>query len=440
MSSHESILSSKKRQIFKTYLYDSLGWDNDIDVQSFESRITRVSRELGFTDIEAFIKSLENKKTDTKVIQAVAREFSVNESYFFRDYRFFEQFKRYIIPRIIEKQEYQLNIWSVGCCRGEEAYSIAMMLRSEIPDIEKWDIYILGTDVNPDNLDMAKKGIFNKWSFRQIPEFYMKQYFIPLGEKYKIHTSVKNMVDFKYHNIIRETLSCTALNGKGYDLILFKNVLIYLEKGKAKNTVSALFTMLKEGGYLATTPTEYSSELFDFVHSHCASDEWIIQKPYESKHGQSLADPKKNLYQYFSESETDNNVLEMADAFIDTTLLKIEKKYTSKQMPSKEEKEKDDHLYYYYNALKMLKSGETEKAKTSLLKSIYLDKDFVVAYIALGNILKKEEKQESAMKYINKAKAILEEMPPHDEVALTGGIMAINLLGMLNTIKGGVIG
>ena len=88
----------------------------------------------------------------------------------------------------------------------------------------------------------------------------------------------------------------------------------------------------------------------------------------------------------------------------------------------------------------MLKSGETEKAKTSLLKSIYLDKDFVVAYIALGNILKKEEKQESAMKYINKAKAILEEMPPHDEVALTGGIMAINLLGMLNTIKGGVIG
>lgn len=420
-------------KIVQNYLYKNLGWDIDINEKTYEESMKRVSKALGGVNLDTLLQNLENQKNDTKIIQAFAREFSVGESYFFRDPNFFDLFEHHIIPEMIKKNNYSLNIWSVGCSRGEEAYSVAMMLHKNIPNIEKWNLIILGTDVNTHLLEKAKEGIFQKWSFRAIPDFYMKKYFQPLGEMYEIHPLIREMVHFTYHNITSGQPVSIPSNVKKFDLIIFKNVLIYLKDDKAKTVTKNLFSILNEGGYLATTPVEYGPEIFDFPHSNCCSSAWIIQKPYESN--QPFNVPEAKYDDHHHGDIADNREYRTYDDVIDL-LLSVEKKNS----PTKKVLEKNEPYTYYLDALRMIESGDTKGAKTSLLKSIYLEKHFVVGYITLANILRKEEKYVESLKHINRAKSILKQMASQDEVPLTNGLMVKDLLMMIDTIKEESIG
>lgn len=404
------------------FLTQNLGWKIDIDTQSFESKISHVFKELECKGNNSCIQFLENRQSNAEVIQAFAREFSVGESYFFRDTHFFDQFEHSILPQIREKNERRLAIWSVGCSRGEELYSVAMLLRRMIPDIDTWNLYLLGTDVNTHAIGSAKQGVFNQYSFRKIPETYMR-YFKPLHENYELHSEIKKMVRFEYHNLMSDPSACLPSDGGEFDLILLNNVLIYFEPQKAKGAAERLFSCVKEGGWLATTATEYSMGVFDFSHSQCLSDGYIIQKVSKlplsaiavSGELDSLEDdtkkPASNLYE--------EGIAHSLQAEQRNETLDDNQKHT-----------------YYHNALKMVESGEQEGAKVALRRALYLDSSLVMAHIVLGNILKKEGKSEAAMKHINNAKTALQRMQPQEEVELSDGIMASDLLAMLNAIQG----
>lgn len=405
------------------FLTQNLGWKIDMDTQSFESKISHVFKELECKEDDSCLRFLENRQSNAEVIQAFAREFSVGESYFFRDTHFFDQFEHSILPRIREKNERRLSIWSVGCSRGEELYSVAMLLRRMVPDIDTWNLYLLGTDVNPYAIGSAKQGIFNQYSFRKIPETYMR-YFKPLHENYELHSEIKQMVLFQYHNLMSDPSACLPSDGGGFDLILLNNVLIYFEPQKAKGVAERLFSCVKEGGWLATTATEYSMGVFDFPHSQCLSDGYIIQKvstlplsviAVSGAIDSSEDDTKKPASNLYEEVITHSLQAEQRDETIDDN-----KKHT-----------------YYHNALKMVESGEQEGAKVSLRRALYLDASLVMAHIVLGNILNKEGKSEAAMKHIMNAKAALQRMEPQEEVELSDGMRASDLLTMLNTIRGG---
>ncbi|MFA6196035.1 MAG: CheR family methyltransferase [Sulfurimonas sp.] len=394
------------------YLFQNLGWNIDIHEPTFEAKLGRICKELGFDVLKFCVESLKNEETDTKVLQAFARQFSVGESYFFRDLPFYDYFEHTIIPQILQKNERTLSIWSVGCSSGEELYSLAMILRNTIPDIGMWNLYLLGTDVNPHAISKAKKGLFNKYALRQIPKQYMN-FFTPIDHEYQIDPSIKKMVHFRYHNIIDEPYSCLPQGGERFDLILIKNVLIYFDLKKAAEVTDSLFNLLKEGGHLATTPAEYGEGVFNYPHAKYLPDISLIQKDFK---------PTQEMLILKNEPDT----LEIA---IDNMFKSVPKS----EQPIMNEKDKYTH---YHDALEMLKIGDSEKAKVYLKHALYLDKNLVMAHILLGNILKKENKLESAIKHINNAKAILFHMPPQEVVELSDGIMANDLLFMLNSIKG----
>jgi chemotaxis protein methyltransferase CheR len=290
-----------------------------------------------------------------------------------------------------------------------------MILRKMIPDIDRWNLYLLGTDINMDAIEKANKGIYTKFSFRQTPELY-KGYFKPsTGELLEIDSAIKKMVHLKYHNIINGTYSCLPPNGDKFDLILIKNVLIYFDVQKAKTVVDSLFTLLKDDGYLATTPAEYSMGIFDFANSKCSPDGYIIQK---------LSKPKDEIVIHHEEPEITETIIE--------NLLELQSKNGSQEVIF----ESEDKYSCYHNALEMLKNGDNHSAKTFLHKAIYLDKDFIMAHIVLANILKKEKKFQSAIRHINNAKAQLAKIPSQEVVEFSDGIMAADLLFMLNFIKG----
>ncbi|NJN55680.1 MAG: hypothetical protein HC804_13575 [Anaerolineae bacterium] len=98
----------------------------------------------------------------------------------------------------------QLRLWSAGCATGEEAYSLAILLRELIPDCAQWRISILATDINADYLAQARQAVYSDWSFREgRAQSYRSRYFTPVNQNgrdgYELHDEVRRMVTFAPH-------------------------------------------------------------------------------------------------------------------------------------------------------------------------------------------------------------------------------------------------
>src|SRR5207247_2070102 len=106
---------------------------------------------------------------------------TVGESYFFRDQPLLDVFAGELLPQLIRERRAQgqlrLRVWSAGCSSGEEPYSLGMLLKMALPDIERWDIGILATDINPRLLAKAAAGRFTEWSFRGMPAAIRRRFF-----------------------------------------------------------------------------------------------------------------------------------------------------------------------------------------------------------------------------------------------------------------------
>ncbi|MGR3280501.1 CheR family methyltransferase, partial [Acaryochloris marina NIES-2412] len=102
-----------------------------------------------------------------------------------------------ILPDLIEQQrlayatgsipQLALSLWSAGCSSGEEAYSLAILLKDLIPDYSEWQISILGTDLNLVSIDRARQGIYRNWSFRQTKPRLKSNYFDAVSTGWQIH-------------------------------------------------------------------------------------------------------------------------------------------------------------------------------------------------------------------------------------------------------------
>ena len=113
-------------------------------------------------------------------------QLTIGESYFFRDQGQMTLLKQQILPELIAHKKVQyaeglavpsLRIWSAGCSIGEEPYALAILVKQLIPDCDKWNILILGTDINPESIEKAKRGIYHPWSFRLVNPDLQRWYF-----------------------------------------------------------------------------------------------------------------------------------------------------------------------------------------------------------------------------------------------------------------------
>ena len=126
-----------------------------------ERGIVAAARQFGLPDAQACAHRLLSAPLTRSQIETLASHLTVGETYFFREKRSFEALEQYILPALLHAREHterRLRIWSAGCCTGEEAYSIAMLLDQLIPDPEKWNVTILATDINPAFLGKAAAG------------------------------------------------------------------------------------------------------------------------------------------------------------------------------------------------------------------------------------------------------------------------------------------
>ena len=172
------------------------------------------AREHGLKDAEEYAQWLLSAALTRREIETLASHLTVGETYFFREKRSFEILEDEVIPELIrvhQRGDQRLRIWSAGCCTGEEAYSVAMLLDKMIPNLFDWNVTILATDINPKFLESASLGIYGEWSFRGIPPGIRERHFVSLSDgKMQISRRIRHMVSFSLLNLAEDALPFPA--------------------------------------------------------------------------------------------------------------------------------------------------------------------------------------------------------------------------------------
>ncbi|MEO0768164.1 MAG: CheR family methyltransferase [Cyanobacteria bacterium J06649_4] len=187
-----------------------------------------------------------------------------SESYFFRDRGQISVLKHHILPELIMRKfaEKKLVICSAGCSRGEEPYSLAILLSELIPNIEEWEITVLGLDINAESIAYAEAGRYRQWSLRGVSPQQRSLYFRQQKQHYCIAPKFHSMVTFHPLNLVSDPFP-NDMNG--VDLILCRNVFIYFDAAAIATVINKFYQALQPQGYLLTGHAElYGQDMQPF--------------------------------------------------------------------------------------------------------------------------------------------------------------------------------
>lgn len=181
----------------------------------------------------------------------------VTISKFFRDRKVWEYLRDEILPEILSDKP--VSIWSVGCCNGEEAYSLAIISEQPAKEsggyVTSTDINILATDRNEQVLRRAGKGCYPAGALKELTDEEISTYFRKLDdeneEDYQIEERLKETIEFENRDIQE------SLPDRTFDLILCRNlVFTYFTEERQAEFLDKLKPRLKERSYLVIGSNE----------------------------------------------------------------------------------------------------------------------------------------------------------------------------------------
>ncbi len=224
---------------------------SETNYQALKYFIPRRLSELKLSFTEYLNLLVDDHKNHGSEIKALLDEVTVQETYFFRDSGQFQALIEKVLPNLIEEKKYErsLRIWSAGCSTGEEPYTIAIILQEYFSHILDWNILIRATDINVLALKKAREGIYTKHSFRGVRKNYIEKYFRPVGNRFALSESVKKMVQFDYFNLASDSFLPVG-RGNQWDIIFCRNVLIYFHRQRIVSLLDRFHEALRPNGFL----------------------------------------------------------------------------------------------------------------------------------------------------------------------------------------------
>jgi len=207
-------------------------------------RITKSKSYKEYSDI--LLKSAEEEKQLKETL-------TVNVTELFRNPEMFESVRANVLPELIKSkgENRVLKIWSAGCSNGEEASSIAIMLREVLgASFKRYNMSILCTDIDEDSLAKAEKATFNPKQLEKISKERLDRFFVKTDNSYTLNDELKKLLKVKHHDMI------SGPKISGFDLIYCRNVTIYFEQKLQEVLYQNFYNALNEGGYFVMGKTE----------------------------------------------------------------------------------------------------------------------------------------------------------------------------------------
>jgi chemotaxis protein methyltransferase CheR len=229
-----------------------------------ELAVHRAVAETGLPDADALYRLLAGGGP-REPLDALVSALNVSETHFLRDRGQIQALEERILPEIIRRRrpERRLRVWSAACSTGEEAYTLAILVRQQLPDLADWDVRILATDVNGRALERARRGVYGPWSFRGVPAQLKQAWFERDGKQHRVAPHVRAMVTFAQVNLIDGVPAWAPANPWRTDLILCRNVLLYFDGDTARAVAGRLAGCLDDHGWLLLSQVEAALGLLD---------------------------------------------------------------------------------------------------------------------------------------------------------------------------------
>lgn len=423
--------------------------------KDLERGLRSVAPELGFEDPEACTRWLISSTLTKPQIEVLAAHLTVGETYFFRDQKSFAFLEEKVLPELIKLRSTTgkyLRIWSAGCCTGEEPYSLAILLQKIMGDARDWNISILATDINPVFLQKASAGLYGEWSFRDTPEWVRERYFTKTKEnRFEILPKIRKRVSFACQNLIQNAYPSPFTNTNDLDLILCRNVLMYLAPDHQGYVTGKLRQCLVEGGWLITGPSENTEALASvFVnvqfqgaifYTKRENRRLKIDQGRGSIEKQSPTSRARGVlsFQSFRNPPCKNQSASIQGSSIQLARTAANQGSLSEALGHCEKAMAIDRFnpsHYYLRASILHEQGRLPAAVADLKKTLYLDQDFIPAHILLGTLTLQQGNKKGSSKHFHNALSLLGRRPPEEVVTNAEGLTAGRLMEIIRSTLG----
>lgn len=236
-------------------------------------KIEQRAAEIGLAHFDEYLLRV---KEDPEERGRLSEILTVTISRFYRDREVFDLLEHSVIPAILKhkKEKDEIKIWSIGCANGEEPYGVSMLwktkFQNKFPEIR---LLILTTDINEVLLKRAKEGRYKESSLGEVPEEIKRRFFKIENGLYVMDRSVREGVELKRHDIIREEPF------PGMDIIFCRNLAFtYFSKECQSDVLKKIFRSLNEGGYLIIGKDETLPLTYPTLFVPISSSEKVYQK------------------------------------------------------------------------------------------------------------------------------------------------------------------
>jgi chemotaxis protein methyltransferase CheR len=236
------------------------------------------------SDLNEYYHLLQDPDSSIVHFERLVNAITISETHFFRDAGQIDALYSHVLPFLIKRRRAlrTLRIWSGGCASGEEPYSIAMLLRELLPDVDEWSITILGTDINTEAIDRARQAVYSEWAFREErAKEWRSRYFRRRGNRYELIPAVKRMVTFARFNLVEDDYPSYESNTTLMDLILCRNVMIYFTESISRSIVDRFYNCLTYGGWLVVGHAEHSLTIYRRFQVHNFPNAILYQRTDE---------------------------------------------------------------------------------------------------------------------------------------------------------------
>src|SRR3954463_4778201 len=211
---------------------------------SLRRRIALRMEAVGSEDFAAYRAHLEAQPGE---FEDLLNTVLINVTSFFRDAEAWDVLKTQIVPALVANAEdgRSIRVWSVGCASGEEAYSIAILLAAEM-GIEAFNrrVKIYATDLDEEALKVARLATYTPRDVEGVPAELLAKYFERTNNHYVVEREIRKCVIFGRHNVVHDAPISRI------DLLICRNLLIYLEADTQSVVLPRLHYALNREGYL----------------------------------------------------------------------------------------------------------------------------------------------------------------------------------------------
>lgn len=214
-----------------------------------ETRLHPIVQQQGVGGIDGLASMLRRDESNNAVRQAVVEAMATHETSFFRDTLPFERLRDTVLPLMAKTRAgaKSIRIWCAACASGQEAYSVAMLLREYGAPFDDWKIEITGTDLSHSVIEKAQKGAYTQFEVqRGMPARLLVKYFTQEGDVWRMRADLREMVSFRQANLLQPP----PLPAGSMDIVFCRNVLMYLDASSRVRVLQGLRGVMHTGSVL----------------------------------------------------------------------------------------------------------------------------------------------------------------------------------------------